>query len=136
MPWLPIILFTVVAIAWLSFRLIIVNNSRRKSTPLINNKQRHLSFVFFTLFILSLLIVPWRVDAQLLAFPIFSHISYGWLWHPPSGGINQSLVGIATAQEGILFGWVLAEWLVLSFLYCCFFLVFKDSKANELKHDA
>jgi len=137
MPWLPLSLFALVAIAWLAFRLIIVKNSRRKSTQLLlNAKQKYLSLVSLTLFILSLLIVPWRVDAQLLAFPIFSHISYGWVWHPPSGGINQSLVGIATAQEGIVFGWVLAEWLVLSFLYCCFLLVFKDSNADELKRDA
>jgi hypothetical protein len=137
MQWLPLSLFALVAIAWLAFRLIIVKDSRRKSTQfLLNAKQKYLSLVSLTLLILSLLIVPWRVDAQLLAFPTFSHISYGWVWHPPSGGINQSLVGIATAQEGILFGWVLAEWLVLSFLYCCFLLVFKDSKANELKHDA
>jgi hypothetical protein len=136
MPWLPLILFAVVVVAWLSFRLLKANDSQRKSTQLLNTKQKYLSAVTFAVFVLSLLIVPWRVDAQLLAFPIFSHISYGLAWHPPSGGINQSMVGIATAQEGILFGWVLAEWLVLLFLYCCFLLAFKDSNTNGLKHDA
>jgi len=136
MPWLPILLFAVIAIAWLSFRLIIENNSRRKPAQLLNPRQRYLSFVFFALFVLSLLIVPWRVDAQLLEFPIFSHVSYGFVWSPPSGGINQSLVGIATAHEGILLGWVLAEWLVLLSLYCCFLLALRDANANELKRDA
>ena len=41
MPWLPLLLFAVVAVAWLSFRLIIVKNSRRKSTQLFNTKQRY-----------------------------------------------------------------------------------------------
>jgi len=136
MPWLPLILFAVVVVAWPSFRLLKANDSQRKSTQLLNTKQKYLSAVTFAVFVLSLLIVPWRVDAQLLAFPIFSHISYGLAWHPPSGGINQSMVGIATAQEGILFGWVLAEWLVLLFLYCCFLLAFKDPNTNGLKYDA
>jgi hypothetical protein len=90
MPWLPLILFAVVVVAWLSFRLLKANDSQRKSTQLLNTKQKYLSAVTFALFVLSLLIVPWRVDAQLLAFPIFSHISYGLAWHPPSGGINQA----------------------------------------------
>ena len=134
MPWLPLLLFAVVAVAWLSFRLIIVKNSRRQSTQLFNTKQRYLSIIFFALFVLSLLIVPWKVDAQMLELPIFSHVSYGLVWHPPSGGINQSLIGIATAQESILLSWVLAEWLVLLFLFCCFLLIFKDSSASELKN--
>jgi len=125
MSWFPLLLFAVVAVAWLLFRLMFVKDSQQKSTRLLNAKQRYLSLVCFTLFGLSLLIVPWRVDAQLLDLPIFSHISYGWVWHLPSRGINQSLVEIATAQEGILFGWVLAEWLVLLFLYCCFLLSLK-----------
>ena len=135
MSWFPLLLFAVVAVAWLLFRLMFVKDSQRKSTRLLNTKQRYLSLVCFTLFGLSLLIVPWRVDAQLLDLPIFSHISYGLAWHPPSGGINQSMVGITTAQEGILFGWVLAEWLVLLVFYGCFLLVFKGSNANEPKHD-
>jgi len=103
---------------------------------LLNPRQKYLSVVFLALFVLSLLVVPWRVDAQLLDFPIFSHVSYGFVWHPPSGGINQNLVGIVTAQGGILLGWILSEWLVLLFLYGCFFGIFKSSNANELKHDA
>jgi hypothetical protein len=85
--------------------------------------------------VLSLLIVPWQVDAQLLEFPIFSQLRYGLVWSPPFGGINQSLTGMVTAQNGILFGWVLAEWLVLIFVYCCLLLVFKESKASALKCD-
>ena len=136
MQWFPLILFAIGAVAWLSLRLILVGDGRRESTQLLNARQKYLSLISFALFVLSLLIVPWRVDAQLFEFPIFSHISYGLAWHPPSGGINQSMVGIATAQEGILFGWVLAEWLVLLFLYCCFLLAFKDPNTNGLKHDA
>jgi hypothetical protein len=135
MPWFPLLLVAVMAVAWLAFRLMFDKNSRRKPTRLLNTRQKYLSLVSLALFVLSLLIVPWRVDARLLEFPIFSNISYGFVWHPPSGGINQSLAGIATAQEGILLGWVLAEWLVLLFLHCCFLLAFKDSSANELKHD-
>jgi hypothetical protein len=124
MPWFPLI-FAGAAIAWLSFRLIIGNDSPRNSTQLLNAKQKYLSLVFLALFFLSLLIVPWRVDAQLLQFPIFSHISYGLVWRPPSGGINQNLVCIVTAQGGILLGWIPAEWLGLFGIYCCFFWAFK-----------
>jgi len=76
MSWFPLLLFVVVAVAWLLFRLMFMKDSQQKSTRLLNTKQRYLSLVCFTLFGLSLLIVPWRVDAQLLDLPIFSHISY------------------------------------------------------------
>jgi len=75
------------------------------------------------------------VDAQLLEWPIVSQISYRFVWDPPSGGIDQSFAGMVAAQEGILRGWVLAEWLVLLFLYCCFLLAFRESGGNEIKKD-
>ena len=136
MQWFPLILFAIGAVAWLSLRLILVGDGRRESTQLLNARQKYLSLISFALFVLSLLIVPWRVDAQLFEFPIFSHISYGWVWRPPSGPINQSLVGIVTARGGILLDWLLAEWLVLLLIYCCFLLAFRESSSNALKDDA
>jgi hypothetical protein len=76
------------------------------------------------------------VDAQLLGFPIFSHISYGLVWSPPFGGINQDLIGILSPQGGILLGLILVEWIVLLFSYCFFLRMFKDSTSHDIKHDA
>ena len=133
MRWLTLTLFAiwlVVAVAWLSSSL------RRKFSLLLNAKQRRLSMIFLVLFVLSLLIVPWSVDAQLLGFPIFSHISYGLVWSPPSGGISDALMGIVSPHGGILLGLILVEWLVLVFSYCFFLRLFKDSTSNEPKPDA
>jgi hypothetical protein len=77
MQWFPLILFAIVAVAWLSLRLILASDGRRKSTQLLNARQKYLSLISVALFVLSLLIVPWRVDAQLFEFPIFA-----WLAEP------------------------------------------------------
>jgi hypothetical protein len=135
MRWFTLTLFAiwlVIAVVWLASNL---KDARRKISRLLNPKQRRLSLVFLALFISSLLVVPWRVDAQLLGFPIFSHISYGLIWSPPSGGINQGLVGIVSPQGGILFGWMLVEWIVLAVFYWFFRRVFRGSDSDKPKHD-
>jgi len=133
MQWFTLTLFAiwlVVAVLWLSSGL------RRRFSHFLNAKQRRLTLIFLALFGLSLLIVPWSVNAQLLGFPIISQISYGLIWSPPSGGISQELMGIISPQGGILPGLILLEWLVLGFSYCFFLRLFNDSTSNEPKHDA
>ena len=133
MKWFTFTLFVIwliVGVVWLASSL---KDARRKFTQSLNTKQRRLSWVFVALFVLSLLIVPWRVDAQLLGFPIYSHFSYGLIWSPPFGGISPDVIGIISPQGGILLGLILVEWLVLIFSYCYFFRVFKHSASNDHK---
>ena len=121
MKWLTLILFViwlVIGIAWVSLRRFDSNSGRVKSKRVLNGRQKRLSLITFTLFVLTLLIVPWRVNAQFLGFPLLSQVSYGWIWNPP-GGFNPDLAGVVALQGDILFSWIIAEWIVLASLHYC-----------------
>ncbi len=128
-------IWLVVAVTWIAIRLL-KKHGCQKYTLSLNTKQKYLSLVALALFVLSLLVVPWRVNAQLLGFPVFSQISYGLIWSPPSGGINQTLVGILSPQGGILFSWMLVEWIVLAVLYWLCLRAFNHSGSTNVKENA